>query len=82
VMGESSAVGEAGPHTTMLRLLFAISEQMEAGRNVLKDFFLKCQFHMYEYLACMCICVPCACLVPIEARRGHQILWNWNCRWL
>ena len=26
--------------------------------------------------------VYCVCLVPIEARRGHQISWNWSYRWL
>lgn len=26
----------------------------------------------------VCICVPCVCLVPVEARGGHQIPWDWN----
>ena len=27
-------------------------------------------------------CIPYVCLLPAEARRGHQILWNWSYRWL
>lgn len=26
----------------------------------------------------MCVCVPHLCLVPVEYRRGLQILWNWS----
>lgn len=25
--------------------------------------------------------VPHMCLVSEEAKRGHWIFWNWNCRW-
>lgn len=28
----------------------------------------------------MYVCVPCLCLVPVEARRGCQIHWNWSYR--
>lgn len=30
----------------------------------------------------MCVCAPCACLVPMEVRKRHWIPWNWSCRWL
>lgn len=30
----------------------------------------------------MHICVPLACLVPEEVRRGYQIFWNWRYSWL
>jgi hypothetical protein len=28
-------------------------------------------FYVYEYFACMCVCVLHACMVPTEATRGH-----------
>lgn len=28
------------------------------------------------------VCAPQTCLVPVEARRGHQVFWNWVCNWL
>lgn len=30
----------------------------------------------------MYVCILCAGLVPVGARRGHQILWNWGYKWL
>jgi hypothetical protein len=27
------------------------------------------------------MCVPCACLVPVETRKGCQVPWSWNYRW-
>lgn len=39
-------------------------------------------FHVYEWFACLYIYVSCMCLVLREVRRGCQILWNWNYRWL
>ena len=30
-------------------------------------------FHVYRCFASMDVCVPCACLVPLETRRGHQV---------
>lgn len=32
---------------------------------------------MYGWFACMEVCVLCACLVPVEAKRGRQISWDW-----
>ena len=32
---------------------------------------------MYGYFMCMCVCAHMH-VVPMEARRGHQIFWNWN----
>ena len=26
----------------------------------------------------MCVCASYVCLMPVEARGGHQIWWNWN----
>jgi ABC-type sulfate transport system permease component len=31
-------------------------------------------------LAYIYVCVPCVCLVPVGARRGHQRPWNWSYR--
>lgn len=50
--------------------------------NVFKPWFCICcfkkiyifLFSVYEHFACICDCVPFACLVPAVARRGHQIL--------
>lgn len=42
-------------------------------------------FNVYRCFVCMYICMPHAYLVPREARRGHQIPWNWvtdNCELL
>lgn len=40
-------------------------------------------FYVYDVcFACMYVCTPWAYLVPMEVRRGHQIYWNWNYRWL
>jgi hypothetical protein len=43
----------------------------------LKKFYL---FLLYVcgYFACMYVCVPCMCLVPMQARRGHQSPLNWS----
>lgn len=33
-------------------------------------------FYLYVWVfACMCACIPHMCLVHVEARRGHQVLW-------
>jgi hypothetical protein len=34
--------------------------------------------YVYDYFACMYVCVSHACLVHVEARRGHQIPWKWG----
>lgn len=31
---------------------------------------------------CLHVCLHYVWSVPLEARRGHHIPWNWNCRWL
>lgn len=36
----------------------------------------------YTHRCFACICAPCTCLVPKEARRGHSVTWNRNCSWL
>lgn len=28
---------------------------------------------VYKYFVCMYICAPCACLLPMEIRRGHTM---------
>lgn len=33
---------------------------------------------MCKCFACIYACVPCACLVPLEIRRGCQIPWYWS----
>lgn len=45
------------------------------------NFFCVCMvFCLNVYLCIMYI--PCSCLVPLEARRGYQDLWNWSFSWL
>lgn len=39
-------------------------------------------FSVYGCFAWKYLCVPHACLVPLEARRWCWILWNWSYRWL
>jgi hypothetical protein len=39
-------------------------------------------YFMGECFICMYVLVPHVCLVPIEVKRGAQILWSWSCRWL
>lgn len=29
---------------------------------------------------CLDTCAQCACLVPMEAKKGHRISWNWSYR--
>lgn len=31
-------------------------------------------YYVFECLACMYVCVPCTCLAPEDARRGHDPL--------
>lgn len=40
------------------------------------------QLYVYGYFVFMYGYAPCGCLVPVEARRGHQIPWNWRYRTL
>lgn len=37
-------------------------------------------FYMCECCTCMYVSVPSAWLVPVGARTGHHILWNWSSR--
>ena len=30
------------------------------------------------WLACIFVCAPCECLMPMGTKRWHQIPWNWN----
>lgn len=44
-----------------------------------KNSFLKfILIYVYEYFACTYICTLCECLVLVQAKRGHQIYWNWS----
>ena len=36
----------------------------------------------YECFARVYVCLPHACLVARKAKRGYQILWDWNYRQL
>ena len=38
--------------------------------------------HVYGCFVCIYICAPHACLVTLEARRGHWMSWNWSYRQL
>ena len=79
------------PHVCLVLAL--CSHQLTPSESLLcldtdrKPFLLLCRIfkndlfdYVYMCLACMYICAPCACLVPEEARRGHQIPWNWSYR--
>lgn len=35
---------------------------------------------VFYFLCVMYVCVraPCACVVPLNVRKGHQIFWNQN----
>ena len=49
---------------------------------ILGGFVVVC-FILHGWMfAYMCVCVPCVCLVPTEARRGYHIYWDWNYRQL
>lgn len=37
-------------------------------------------FYMYECFACMHVCAPRMCLVPMKFRRGRHVPWNWSYR--
>ena len=41
-------------------------------------------FEIYLYFVCMWEFwfVHHSHAEPVEAREGHWVLWNWNCRWL
>jgi hypothetical protein len=43
--------------------------------SLYKNFLL---FYVYKSCTYMYICAPLACLMPVNARRGHWSLWNWN----
>jgi len=43
------------------------------------DFFLA--FYAYSGSACVYVCVPYVCLLPVEARRGGQVAWYQYDRW-
>lgn len=38
-------------------------------------------FYIHRCLAYIYVCVPHVCLLPMEAKRGHQIPWYWGYRW-
>lgn len=38
-------------------------------------------FNVYSCFARLYVCAPCAYLPPVEARRRHQVPWNWSYRW-
>jgi hypothetical protein len=46
-----------------------------------KDLFILL-LYVYIYFTYMYVCALCACLVPLKARKGHWISWNWSYRWL
>lgn len=37
---------------------------------------------MCEGFACIKVCAPCACLIPLEVRKGYQMPWNRSHKWL
>lgn len=58
-------------------ILHFIGEEIERWKGFL--------FFVLLYMCVMpeCVSVPCqGCLVPIETRGRHQILWNIVLRWL
>lgn len=81
-----------GFYLTMIGIL---SNQVNMGRDLQRRLCTKIQkndnfvsvskidlflFYAHKYLpVCMYICIVCGCLVTMENKRGHQILWNWRC---
>jgi hypothetical protein len=51
---------------------------IHASNSLLKTYL--CLFDVDECFACVFVSVPPECLVPLEVRKGHQILWNWSYR--
>lgn len=54
---------------------------MALGLSCFLKSVIRCGFVSYLIwvFACVYACVPCVYLVPKEARRGCQALWNWSC---
>ena len=48
--------------------------------NVFYSGIIFVNYNIDKCFACMYAYTPCACLVPVETRRGHQIPWNWSYR--
>ena len=38
--------------------------------------------YLYLCFVCMCLCIPCVYLVPVDIRGGHQVALTWNYKWL
>lgn len=62
-------------------VLFCFPWKFELWLEV-KNSFVWLYFYAYDSFACMYVCMPCACLVPSAARKGHQVPWNWSYRQL
>lgn len=56
---------------------------LESATAILKKKNNTLLFYVYVYVcfACMDVCVPYVCLVLEEVRGGHQMPWDWSCRW-
>lgn len=39
-------------------------------------------FYTWDCFAFMYVCAACISLVPSEAMTKHQVLWNWNFKWI
>lgn len=55
--------------------------QLVAAGGTRVTFFLLL-FTIYGCFNCTSVYQVCVCLVPMEARRGYWIPWDWNYRWL
>lgn len=47
-----------------------------------KNLVLAYLLFMHTSVLQLCICVLHVCLVPMEVRREHCILWKWDYRWI
>ena len=68
--------------STQPLMRFVLTSILKTFSWSFKQIFIFKTFYVYD---CVCVCV-CVCAhhmhaVPTEARRGHQIPWNW-CYWL
>lgn len=63
-----------GPHTCVTRTL--PTELFPGSRNDFLKLNLKFLFYVYRCFAYECTLH--LCLVPTEARKGHEMPWDWN----
>lgn len=63
-----------------LVLMFLSCPYLLLHEKIYAKYILDYFFNVYEYLACIYVCVPHEYLVPIEDKRGCWILQGWSYR--